>query len=75
MKPLEPFDYRDIEVKRLKQAINYDQKAYREDWETALACAHIMGFEPGHEHLEVILEACMDRVNAYQQVTGEMPWE
>ena len=20
-------------------------------------------------------EACMDRVNAYQQVTGEMPWE
>lgn len=71
---IEDFDYRDVEVKKLAQAIGYGHAQYVEDWNTAVACTQIMGTEPGHECLERVLEACMMRVNAYAQVSGEKPW-
>jgi hypothetical protein len=72
---IDPFDYRWTETQHMKQMLRYGPKEYKEDWETAVACAQIMGAELGHECLERVLDACMMRVNAYLEVTGDLPWK
>ena len=71
---MSPNDYRWTENQKMKQLLRYGPEQYKEDWDTAIACAQLLS-EPGHESLEVVLESCMMRVNAYAQVTGELPWE
>ena len=63
-------DYRDLEVHELKQAMKYGPPQFLEDWNTAIACSMLLS-EPGHESLEIVLERCMQRVNAWSQVYPE----
>ena len=63
-------DYRDLEVHTLKQAMKYGPPQFLEDWNTAIACSVLLS-EPGHESLEIVLERCMQRVDAWSQVYPE----
>ena len=47
---VEDFDYHDLEVKTLRDAMKYGPKDFTEDWNTAIACAQLMS-EPGHRSL------------------------
>jgi hypothetical protein len=67
---IEDFDYRDLEVKTLKDAMRYGPAQFLEDWNTAIACSQLLS-EPGHESLEIVLERCMQRVDAWSQVYPE----
>ncbi len=67
---IEDFDYRDLEVKTLKDAMKYGPKNFLEDWNQAIACSMLLS-EPGHESLEIVLERCMQRVDAWSQNNPE----
>ncbi len=67
---IEDFDYRDIEVKRLREAMTYSSADFLSDWNQAIACSVLLS-EPGHESLEIVLERCMQRVDAWSQVNPE----
>ncbi len=67
---VEDFDYHNIEINRLKDAMKYGPTQFLEDWNQAIACAMLLS-EPGHESLEIVLERCMQRVDAWSQVYPE----
>ena len=66
---------RDILIARAKQAIRYGPQQYREDWETALALAQLMAIHGPIGKQEQQLESCFIRINAYSQMTGDLPFD
>ena len=66
--PYSPVDvveyHRAVDICHMRKLMRYDQAAYEDDWNTAIALAQLMatGSKP---YFERTLERCMSRIFAY----------
>ena len=57
--------HRAVEIRHMRRLMLYDQAAYEEDWNVALALAQLMAVG-GKEHFQRVLDDCFQRLIAYR---------
>lgn len=68
--------YRSVEISKLREAMRYGPKQYKEDWDTAIALAKLMGLHGPLEGQEAQLESIFNRILSYQANNPDaLPWE
>ncbi len=68
--------YRSVAVAHMKQAMRYGPETFKEDWNQFLAIITIMAGEGESEHMNLLADRCMMRIEAYLMNNPEArPWD
>jgi hypothetical protein len=74
--------HRSVQISKMRLMMKYGAKQFKEDWDSAIALAQIMGCDGegsnvhGIPHRQLLMEQCFERMEAYLGNNPEAkPWE